>query len=92
MTNPTDNPFAVLRHPFLIGALGTVLLVGLALSLVLHLSLFIAPLFVVGILSLVLLFQSPLLLLFLLVIVRMSLDYSSQYVSITLYDITLTLS
>lgn len=92
MKTPTDNPFAILHHPLLLGAAGTVLMVGLALSFILHLSFFIAPLLVVGILSLVLLFQSPLLLLFLLVIVRMSLDYSSQFVSISLYDITLTLS
>lgn len=45
-----------------------------------------------GILSLILLFREPLLLLFGLIIVRMSLDYSSQYWSVTLYNITLSLS
>ena len=61
-------------------------------SFLLHLSLFLPLLLVGGILALILLFRDPILLLFGLIIVRMSLDYSSQYFSITLYDITLSLS
>lgn len=47
---------------------------------------------VFGIVSVILLFRAPLILLCLLFIVRMSLDYSSQYLSLTLFNITLSLS
>lgn len=60
--------------------------------LVLGMSPLITLVLCAGLASLVLLFHSPLLLLSLLFIVRMSLDYSSQYLSITLFNISLSLS
>lgn len=45
-----------------------------------------------GLLAVVLLIHSPLMLLALLFVVRMSLDYSAQFVSFTLFDVTLSLS
>lgn len=83
------NPF---REPLLMIFLGALALGGLALSLLLHFSPFLPLLLVGGILSIILLFRAPILLLFGLIIVRMSLDYSSQYVSFTLYNITLSFS
>ena len=65
---------------------------GAMLGLVIGFS----PLFPVvaagGALALFLLFRAPLMLLFALIVIRMSLDYSSQYVSLSFYQITLTLS
>lgn len=51
------------------------------------------PLFAGGsLLVLSLFFSSPLLLLAILIVVRMSLDYSSQYVTLNIFETTLTLS
>ncbi len=68
-------------------------------SLLLLLLAFLAgasPLFALlpgaAVVALVLLYRAPLVLLSSLIIVRMSLDYSAQYVSVTLFDITLSLS
>lgn len=84
--------FNPLREPFLFIFLGAFFLAGLVASFLMHFSPFLPLLLVGGVLSLVLLFRAPLLLLFGLIIIRMSLDYSSQYVSFTLYNITLTFS
>lgn len=59
---------------------------------VLNVSLLLPFVVVLGIISLILLFRAPLILLCLLFIIRMSLDYSSQYLSLTLFNITLSLS
>jgi len=84
-----QNP---LREPLLWVFLGALVALGTTLATILHLPLFLPFLLAGGILALILLFQAPILLLFGLIIVRMSLDYSSQYASFTLYNITLTLS
>ncbi len=84
-----DNP---LREPTLwmfliaLGAFGTL---G---AFLLHFSPLLPLLLCGSILALILLFRQPLLLLFGLIIVRMSLDYSSQYVSLNFYNISLSLS
>lgn len=65
---------------------------GAMLGLVVGFSPLLPVVGAAGILALFLLFRAPLMLLFALIVVRMSLDYSSQYVSLTLYQITLTLS
>ena len=60
--------------------------------LVLGISPLIALVLCTGLISIVLLFHSPLLLLSLLFIVRMSLDYSSQYLSVSFFNVNLSLS
>jgi putative inorganic carbon (hco3(-)) transporter len=70
----------------LIAAIGTIL-VGIT-----DISVISIPSAVFALGSIILAFRSPLALLVALIIVRMSLDYSSQYISITLNDITLSLS
>ncbi len=85
----TDIPF---KNPLLWIFLGALLFSGLAGSFFLHFSLFLPLLICGGIVALILLFRAPILLLFGLIIVRMSLDYSSQFFTFTLFDITLSLS
>lgn len=70
----------------LLAALGTIFSLGLGLPA------FLAPAAAFAAASVILAFRAPLALLAALIIVRMSLDYSSQYMSITLFDITLSLS
>lgn len=65
---------------------------GITLSLISGISFLLPLAAILGILGLVLFLENPLLLLCLLIVVRMSLDYSSEYFSVTLFDITLTLS
>lgn len=65
---------------------------GAMLGLVVGFSPLLPVVGAAGIFALFLLFRTPLMLLFALIVVRMSLDYSSQYVSLTLYQITLSLS
>lgn len=89
MRTPTNNP---LHEPLLWIFLCALAAFGVTLTTILHMPLFLPFLVAGGILALILLFQAPILLLFGLIIVRMSLDYSSQYASFTLYNITLTLS
>lgn len=80
------------KNPLIwIGTAGTFCCL-LLLSLVLGISLLFPLVVAFGAFSLILLFRAPLLLLSLLFIVRMSLDYSSQYISLSLWNITLSLS
>ncbi len=72
--------------------LALIVTIGIASSFFLHFSPLLPFLLAFGILSLILAFRAPLLLLFGLIIVRMSLDYSSQYVSVSFYNITLSFS
>ncbi|MFZ3031861.1 MAG: O-antigen ligase family protein [Candidatus Moraniibacteriota bacterium] len=88
----TDNPSDILRQPTLWMFLGALMTLGLAAATILQFSPFLPLLLVGGILSCILLFRAPILLLFGLIIIRMSLDYSSQYFSLSVYHITLTLS
>ncbi len=81
-----------LKNPALWIFLGALVAIGLAGAFLLHFSPFLPFLLAAGILSIILLFRAPLLLLFGLIIVRMSLDYSSQYFSVSFYNITLSLS
>jgi putative inorganic carbon (hco3(-)) transporter len=69
-----------------------IIAIGSVFSMVFGFSLFLPFLISSSILALILLFRAPILLLFGLIIIRMSLDYSSQYFSVTLYNITLSLS
>lgn len=85
----TDN---ALKNPLLWIFLGALVALGTVGALTFELPLILPLLMAGGILALILLFRAPLLLLFGLIIVRMSLDYSSQYVSVTMYHITLSLS
>jgi putative inorganic carbon (HCO3(-)) transporter len=84
-----DHP---LREPVLWMFLVALLATGSMAAFLLHFSPLLPLLVCGGILALILLFREPLYLLFGLIIVRMSLDYSSQYWSVTLYNITLSLS
>lgn len=86
------TPNNLFREPLFFVFMGALVLAGLTGSFLLHFSPLLPLLFTFSILSIVLLFRAPILLLFGLIIVRMSLDYSSQYFSFTFYDITLTLS
>lgn len=87
---PSINP--LFREPLLWIFLITLTALGMTAALILQLSLFL-PLFLVAtILAILLLFRAPIILLFSLIIVRMSLDYSSQFFSVTLYNISLSLS
>lgn len=65
---------------------------GVTLSLIFDITLILPLVALAAILCLFLFFRSPLLLLSLLIIVRMSLDYSAQYFSLTLFDVNLSLS
>ena len=65
---------------------------GAAAATLLHISLLLPLFFVGGIISLLLLYRNPLVLLMLLVVVRMSLDYSTQYFSVTIEDLSLSFS
>lgn len=58
----------------------------------LHISLFFPFIAIFGILALILLFRSPLFLLSFLFVVRMSLDYSSQYVTISIFNFSFSFS
>lgn len=89
LTLPARNP---LQESALWIFLFTLAFFGIAAALIWQFSLLL-PLMIAGtVLALILLFRAPLLLLFALIIVRMSLDYSSQYFTITWYHITLSLS
>jgi len=81
-----------LKDPFfLLAFLAFIFLSGI-FTLIFPLSFFLT-LFVFGyITALMLLFRDPKILLFILIVVRMSLDYSSQYFGVTLYETTISLS
>ncbi|TXH01847.1 MAG: hypothetical protein E6P95_01065, partial [Candidatus Moraniibacteriota bacterium] len=80
------------RHPFL----WVVSLSGLFLcsffAALFQVSLFFPLMVCTGFLSLILLYRAPLALLSFLFIVRMSLDYSSQYVTLSLFQRTFSFS
>lgn len=78
--------------PLFLLSLGSGLLFFTLIALIIGTSVFIPLSFILGIVALILLFRAPLLLLSSLFVVRMSLDYSSQYISLTLFNITLSLS
>lgn len=65
---------------------------GITFSLISGISFLLPLAAILGILGPILFLESPLLLLSLLIIVRMSLDYSAEYFSLTLFDISLSLS
>ena len=73
---------------FLLGLLAF----GIALASVFNLPFFVPLAIVAGVFCLFILFSQPLLLLCLLIIVRMSLDYSAQYFSFTILDASFSLS
>lgn len=70
----------------------SLLAIGIVVAAVLHFSFALPLVFVSGLLALFLLFRHPQALLFSLLIVRMSLDYSSQYFTFSFYNIHLSLS
>lgn len=88
-TPVSNNP---LGEPFLWVFLSAFASAGIVFAMLFHFSILLPLLICGGILSLILLFRAPILLLFGLIIVRMSLDYSSQYFGFTLFNITLSLS
>ena len=65
---------------------------GITFSTIFHFSFFLPAASIIIVLSCVLLIREPLLLLSLLIVVRMSLDYSAQYFTFTFFDIPLSLS
>jgi O-antigen ligase len=65
---------------------------GAVAALGLGLPLFLSAALAFSAASIILAFRAPLALLCLLIVVRMSLDYSAQYMSVTVFDITLSLS
>jgi O-antigen ligase len=65
---------------------------GLTFSALFHISLFLPITIIIGIASCILFIRNPLLLLCLLIITRMILDYSAEYFSFRLFDISLSLS
>ena len=83
------NPF---KEPTLIIFLSGLVALSTAAAFVFNFSLFLPLLLAAGILAIILLLRAPHLLLFGLIIIRMSLDYSSQYFNISFYSITLSLS
>lgn len=89
MNPPALNP---LRESLLWIFLIALVAFGVTMSFFLQFSPLLPLLISSGILALVLLFRSPILLLFGLIIVRMSLDYSSQFFTVTFYNVTLSLS
>lgn len=72
--------------------LGALLTGGFAIALIVGLPVWFPFLILGAVISVVLLFEQPLWLLFGLIVVRMSLDYWSQYFSVTLFDVSLSLS
>ena len=83
---------ANLRSPVTWIALLSLLFVASIVTLVFDLSLAL-PLIAAGIvLVALLLFENPLILLSVLIVIRMSLDYSSQYFGITIFETYLSLS
>lgn len=80
------------REPLTWIALGSGFFFLSLIALLLHISLVFPLVIVFGVVASVLLFRAPLILLSLLFIVRMSLDYSAQYITVSLGDFTLTLS
>lgn len=68
------------------------LLLFTTLLLILGISPLLTLVFFGGLMSLVLLFRAPLLLLCLLFIIRMSLDYSVQYLTLTFFNFSFSLS
>lgn len=81
-----------LKNPFFLLAFIAFIFLSGIFALVFPISFFLT-LFVFGyITALILLFRDPRLLLFILIIVRMSLDYSSQYFGITIYETVISLS
>lgn len=87
-----DDSLDILREPSLWMFLGALVTLGMTLALLFAFSFLIPLLLAGGILALILLFRAPMFLLFGLIVLRMSLDYSSQYFSISIYHLTLTLS
>lgn len=81
-----------LSEPLLFIFLGALVLVGFVASTLFHFSPIFPFLIAGSILALILLLRAPLLLLFGLIIIRMSLDYSSQFFTVSLYNITLSFS
>lgn len=65
---------------------------AVAFSAVFNVSFWLLLAGILFILSLILLVQNPLLLLYLLIIVRMSLDYSAEYFTFTFFEIPISLS
>ncbi len=86
-----QNPGSLKKQLLFIFLLG-ILAFGTALAGVFSLPFFVPLAIVSAIFGLVLLFSRPLLLLSALIILRMSLDYSSQYFTLSLFNITLSLS
>ncbi|MEK7494471.1 MAG: hypothetical protein AAB615_01210, partial [Patescibacteria group bacterium] len=86
-----QNPDSLKKQLLFIFLLG-ILAFGTALAGVFSLPFFVPLAIVSAIFGLVLLFSRPLLLLSALIILRMSLDYSSQYFTLSLFNITLSLS
>lgn len=89
MSPSTKNP---LSEPVLFVFLGALALLGFVASTLLGFSPILPFLVASGILAIILLLRAPILLLFGLIIIRMSLDYSSQFFSVSLYNITLSFS
>ncbi len=82
-----------LEKPSFILAFITLLFLSGVLSLLFPVLSFFLPSLIFGfITAFILLFREPKLLLFVLIVIRMSLDYSSQYFSITLYETVISLS
>lgn len=90
---PTQStPLFDWHSPLLwISLLSGTFLAGL-LALILGISPLIPLALLFGVASFMLLFRAPLVLLSLLFILRMSLDYSAQYWTVTLFNVTLSLS
>ncbi len=87
-----NSLFAFSREPLLWLFLAAVLSFGSVLSLLFHISLILPLLLIGAILMILFLFRSPQSLLFSLIVVRMSLDYSAQFYTFTIQNISLSLS
>ncbi len=87
-----NNSFSNFYLPISVFWILSLSFIGIVFSYWFSFSLLVPVAFGVALLTAIFYLQNPLLLLAALIIVRMSLDYSSQYFSLTFYDITLTLS
>ncbi len=87
-----NTPTPILRQASFWIFILTLAAFGVVAALGLELPLFLPATLAFAAAAIILAFRAPLALLCLLIVIRMSLDYSAQYMSVTLYGITLSLS
>jgi hypothetical protein len=89
---PKSEHPTLVRNPLFYVFLGTVFSFAAAISTMFSTSLLLPLVLTAVVAGIVLLFETPVMLLAALIVIRMSLDYSSQYVSVSISSFTLTFS